>query len=102
MRRCRRVSECHCFPEIRIFIERAPFFDFRTRPRVVDKGELLRHYQKWLCFSGADTKQEFISTIDLMESAQITIQSEACTTDVSPGEVCTVDLQTTEKGASEE
>lgn len=42
-----------------------------------DKGELLGHYQKWLCFYGADTKQEFISTIGLIEFVQITIQSEA-------------------------
>jgi hypothetical protein len=38
-----------CFPEITIFIERAPFFDFRIRPGAVDKGELLGHYQKLLC-----------------------------------------------------
>lgn len=41
---------------------KSSLFWFPDQARAVDKGELLGHYQKWLCFCGADTKQEFIST----------------------------------------
>lgn len=68
----------HCFSEMRIFIERAPFFDFRIRPEQLIKENYLAIIRSG-CVSVELIPNKSLSLQQaLIESSQITIQSEAC------------------------